>query len=104
MVTIPIPESVDAASLSVDLDGVTYRLGFRWNARASAWFMSLATEDETPIASGIKVVADWPLLRGVRGGLRPPGELLAVDTSGQQTDPGRDDLGRRVELVYVEAV
>src|SRR3972149_132195 len=47
-------------------------------------------------------VLDWPLLRRVRGPRRPPGSLVAVDATGSMLPPTLDDLGTRVQLVYVD--
>lgn len=84
----------------VDLDGVEYRLGIAWNRRGEHWTMSLSLADGSPVVSGIRIVADTPLLAAVSHPDRPLGELVALDTSGASLDPGRDDLGQRVLLMH----
>lgn len=83
------------------LDGTTYVLALNWNGREKRWMLSIRAADGTPIAEGLKVVIGWPLNRHVRGG--PPGMLWAVDTTGAGTDPGLQDLGSRVRLIYTDA-
>lgn len=108
MATLEIPvDSVDANfDLQVTLDSVALLLTFRWNARAEAWYLDIATAEGEVIAASRKVVIDWPLMmRGFRDsdGRLPTGELYALDTSGQGLRPGRNDLGGRVRLYYDEA-
>ena len=105
MATFIIPTRTDITDydMVVGLDGVSFILGFIWNYREEAWFMSVLAADETPIASGVRIVVDELLLEQVRGTLKPAGDLIAVDTTGAQVDPGIDDLGANVLLFYSEA-
>jgi hypothetical protein len=85
------------------LDGATYTLEFRWNVRLGAWFLAILDETgSTPIQTGIRLVANWRL-GSANVALQPPGSLFAHDTSGQGLDPGFEDLGTRVQLVYLTA-
>ena len=83
------------------LDGREYEFLFDWNGREEKWFLSLADEAGTAIVSGIKIVADYPLLRLVTDNRKPPGVLMARDASGAGLDPHFVDLGQRVTMVYV---
>ena len=86
------------------LDGREYLLTFRWNQREAKWYLSIADSEEAPIVSGVKVVLNFPLITNrVRDIRRPPGEIFAVDPSGDERDPGFNDLGARVRLLYIEA-
>lgn len=99
-----IPTSTDPAyTQRTKLDGVEYVLTFEWNERDARWYFSIADEDGEPIASGVKVVADWPLLRRVVDPRCPPGEIGAVDATGAGEPPGRYDLGERVKIYYYDA-
>lgn len=90
------------------LDGVIYTLVFRWNVRASAWYLDIWDEQGdqgTLFAAGVRVVCNYPLCAYFTG-RQPPGHLVAVDTSGQGLDPGIDDIGgptARVRLYYMTA-
>ncbi len=104
------------------LDGREYVLRFIYNEREQRWYLDLFDGDETPLALGLKLVANWNLLRRETDARLPPGELYAIDLSGTvdeqaavdldtvrilqiARDPGRDDLGAdgRVALVYLDA-
>lgn len=89
----------------VTLDGREYVLTLKWLQRVEKWSVSLADQDEVPILSGVKLVADYPLLTLCRHDARcPPGELLASDSSRQGLDPHFADISGdapRVTLMYV---
>lgn len=100
-----IPTDTELASyrMTVTLDGSDYVLDFEWSQREACWYISVLDQNETPIATGIKIVVEWDLLRLCVHDARPPGKLVAHDTSGQGIDAGFDELGTRVELLYFEA-
>jgi hypothetical protein len=85
-----------------ELEGTLYRFLFIWNERDEAWFMTVSDTDDDPIASGVRVVADFPLLRRVADARAPLGDIVALDSTGEG-DPGLADLGVRVSLVYEES-
>jgi hypothetical protein len=102
--TIPI---VDAATdgnfyFRVELDGEDFFLNFSFNQRDSHWYMDLSTIDGTPVRSGVKIVANWPLLSTLADRVRPKGEFVATDARRIPADPGLDDLGGNVVLSYVD--
>lgn len=105
MATRIIPTSTELSSYTqrVVLDGREYTLGFQWNQREAKWYLSLADQDGVAIVHGIKVVADFPLLRTLTDRRAPPGEIWAQDRSGTGADPGLRELGVRVILVYMDA-
>lgn len=100
--TIPLRSDLPHFDMQVTLDGVIYTLEFRWNRREGFWYMSLLHEDGTPLVLSMKFVIDHPFACRCRDSRRPPGALIAVDTSTQHRDPGLSDLGSRVLLVYFE--
>lgn len=89
------------------LDGRDYVLHFAYNQREDRWYLSLHDEEDVPILRGLKLVANWPLLKYYHADTRvPPGELIATDlTADGGSPPGFADLGegRRVELTYFDA-
>lgn len=110
MITLALPFNVPHFRQRVTLDGAEYLLTFEWNQRAEKWFFSIAASDETKILTGVKLVADYPLLTLARWNAQcPDGELYAVDSSGQGLDPHLLDLANengstpRVQVVYVTA-
>src|SRR5689334_8860857 len=104
MIQIPIATNPPPHfSLQPELDGVTYTLGLDWNDRDLRWYVSLLDAEEQVLIPGRKVVADFPLFIRFRRPNLPPGQLLALDTSGAGLAPGLADFGTRVLLLYVPA-
>lgn len=90
-----------------NLEGREYVLVFSFNERIARWYLSILDETEEPLLQGLKLVANWPLLRHYRYDTRlPPGELVVLTTDGSTEPPSLDELGpgKRAELVYLEAV
>lgn len=86
------------------LDGREYLLLFRWNQREGRWYLTISDQDGAPIVSGVKIVVNFPLITNrIVDARRPPGEIFATDTTGADIDPGLDDLGSRVVLIYIDA-
>lgn len=84
----------------VFLDGVKFILQFRFNVRLNYWSFHLLTAGYVHILSGISCVVDYPLLLRATSELRPVGQLYLIDTSGRGEEPGPQDLGARVKMVY----
>lgn len=100
-IEIPTPVDVPLYTFRVTLDGVEYLFKLDWNDRENRWYLGLYTADEIPLAVGIKVVANWPLLRRFTGTNMPPGILIAADMSAERGEsPEYADLGTRVKLLY----
>lgn len=101
MQTLPFSESPFFTE-DLILDGTTYRLSFLWNTRAARWSLSLFDASAQALVEGIAVVLDQELLEQYPTQGLPPGQLYAVDASGQLQTIGRDDFTlERVSLVYV---
>lgn len=100
---IPVTSDQPLYQQNTTLDGRDYILTFAYNARDFSWYLDIADQDAVPISSGIRIVVDWDLLKRCVDARRPPGILVANDLSGAGIDPGKDDFGTRVELIYFEA-
>lgn len=99
-VTVPTRTDLPYYDLQIALDSVTYTLNFRWNVRLGAWFMGvLDLEGINWILAPARVVVDIPLFQWITGRM-PPGAFVAIDTTGSGIDPGLNELGSRVQLVY----
>lgn len=88
------------------LDGRDFILKFSYNQREERYYLSIYDEQEEPLLMGLKLVANWPLLRRYRWNpALPPGEIWVMDLTGEGTPPTLDELGegRRCELTYLEA-
>jgi hypothetical protein len=85
------------------LDGKEYLFTFDWQDRSERWYLSIHSINEEPLILGIKIVANWPLLRKFpKDGRIPAGELVAVDFAESGEPPGLLELGTRVQLHYYE--
>jgi hypothetical protein len=101
-IEIPIPSDVPLFSERITLRGVEYLFQFDWNDRAQRWSLSIFTVDEQPLATGIRIVANWPLLRRFTDPRLPRGTLIAADLSPSQGEsPTYLDLGTRVRLMFI---
>lgn len=100
---ISIQPGVPSFRQRVALDGAEFLLQFAWNQRSAKWYLSVYDTSETPLALNLKVVADWPLTRLITDERMFPGEVFALDTTGEGIDPGLSDLGARVKLIYIDA-
>lgn len=88
------------------LDGGVYLLSFSYAQRERVYYISISLTDGTPLAMGIKIMCNVPLLGASRVDSRlPPGEIFAVATGPQTHPPGMGELGAglRVELTYADS-
>lgn len=100
---LPIQPGNPNFTIDVDMDGVTYTLQFKWNARAPGWFVSISTSTGEVLVLARRLPVNWPLWWRNRDPLLPSGYLMLNDTTGADLDPGVEDLGARVQVVYVTA-
>jgi len=105
MALLECPTRVDLPCYhyNITLEGTTYTLSFKWNSRMAKWFVTLGDAAGADILSNIPLVANWPLLARFKMAGKPPGQLVAFDTSLKNLDAGRFDLGNRVRLMYQES-
>lgn len=98
-----IPVTKDPHQLiPVILDGVSYQIQLLWNGRSNSWSMAIYNAATELLVGSIRAVANFPLLKYFTDLELPQGDLRFWDQSGAGIDPGRDDLGTRVLLVYEE--
>lgn len=97
---IPVPVDTPLWKERVTLSGRDYILRGDYLEREQRWYLSFYTVGEEPLALGIKLVSNWPLLRGYTDNRLPKGEIMAVDTVLGGEPPVFEDLGRRVNLIY----
>jgi hypothetical protein len=84
------------------LDQSDYALTFRWSDRGSAWYMDITDTAGDLLLSGVRLSLGVGLLSRFSDYRLPAGEFITLDTSGQGVEAGRQDLGSRVRLYYVE--
>lgn len=105
MSVLRIPTSSDPYSVQrTDLEGREYILQFDWSTRESVWYMTIYDSSGSPLASGIKLVCNWPLTYRLPNPALPPGDLMvSTKTAADDSPPGLLDMaeGGRCELTYV---
>lgn len=82
----------------VALSGVVFGFRFYFNRRDQHWYFDMTDAAGVLLRAGMKVVADFPLLRQWTQQNRPDGELSSI--AATDTDPGLEDLGALALLVY----
>lgn len=101
---ITLPQTNGAEfTLSVSLFGVQYGMRFFFNIRDQSWALDFNAPDGSPIMQGMRCITGFDLLAVVTDSRKPPGYLMLIDTAiagGVGNEPGLNDLGRRVKLVY----
>lgn len=104
MNVVQLPIVADGAHFrfTTELDGATYGFEFRWNHRSEQWKLSVFDGDGVALVHGITLVVGFELFHRYRAyGTLPPGNLIVLDTEGQNAKVGFENLGRRFLLYYV---
>lgn len=100
MVTIPVDQNLLFWQQTTTLDGVSYLLEFRYNAREFVYYLKIMMTDGTILAQGIKLVSNYPLLQAYNDDRMPLGEIMAVAAGADDSPAKLGDIGGRVTLVY----
>lgn len=97
-----IPVDSDNASFKfrTDLEDIAYVLRLDWNERSERWHLDIFDADETPLKVGLPLNINSDIIGRFADTRLPPGLIMLYDTSGQNEEAGRDDLGDRCMLLY----
>lgn len=92
----------------VILDDVEYQLRWRYIQVEDRWSLDLSSAGGTLLASGIRVVQNFPLLAENRAGRAadtfPPGEIFVNDARASgRLEPGLDELGVDLLVFYIDS-
>lgn len=103
IVEIPLRSDLDRYSVIAAINGTDYRFSVSFNTRDDHWYISIELTDGTELAAGLPIVSNQPLLARWRWDSRLPqdGFLMAVDSSGEDIEPEKEDLGDRVKLLWI---
>ena len=101
MVILPFVPSVPFYRFSVLLGGTPYVFDVRWNSRAAQWYFDMSEEDGTAIVRGAAIALGAISGRTSSHPFMFTGVILARDTTQQNVDPTLDDLGTRVQVIYM---
>lgn len=85
------------------LDGTPYRFSFKWNTRGEFWSLIIKSADNT-IYGTFKIVLNYEIISDFPDRNLPPGQIYAIDTTGNNNVIGRNDFtaDRQIKIVYVE--
>lgn len=97
---IPVRSDLPAYEFDITLDGKIFNLSFAWNDRSELWSMDIFDENGNELLMGVPILTNWDLIGRFRMKTLPPRMFLCVDTAGEGKNPGIDDFGSRVILVY----
>ena len=100
MVKIPLLAQ-PAYTQDVTLEGVAYKIRIKWNNRGQYYTMDFLTKEGAALVSGMKLALNAALLRVHPGRGLPPGEIVVIDSGGDNTVVGQDDIEGRVEVIYM---
>ena len=105
-VEIPVNYTLPWQGLWINLENARYYMVFYWNSRSEKWYASINKTPTEPIKAFVPILSGWILWRQLRDDSLPPGDLVVVDSSTKNINPGRWEFGsgRRVSLIYYAAV
>ncbi len=88
-------------SKKITINGTLYVFNIRWNDAFEFWALSVTDENNTAIASNIRMVQNFDLFREKRGLGLPVGKLMLLNSTGAQTPVTFDNV-EEFALVYSE--
>lgn len=100
---LPARPSVPAYRYRIDLDGEIFVLDYEYNSRMGKWLLQIEDEEGEVLIAHAPIIVNWPIFERFIQEELPAGVIAAYDSSGQNEDPGRFDLGSRVKMIYREA-
>lgn len=101
VIEIPLTSEFANFQFQTILELQVYGFEMSWNQRYERWSMTLLTSNDVPLVEGVPVMSGPVVLEQYVYEGMPPGKIVFVDTSGEDIDPGRNDLGDRVRMFYI---
>ncbi len=104
MSLLTIPTGNDPYSVQrTTLEGVDYVLSFDYSSRENVWYLTIADSSSNVLATGIKIVTNYPLTYRLSTVGIPPGRLFCWSKTEDDSPAGLDDLlpDGRCALAYL---
>lgn len=98
--TFEVPLKARSQRMSIDLNGVTYRLTVKWNDPNQSWIMDLADQNDVPIVSGIPLITGADLLSQLEY-LGFGGSFIASVDTDDVAVPNYQNLGTTGHLYFL---
>lgn len=100
---IPMDNRDASFEYTVELEGNSFKLIFRWNGRVENWIFDLYDSDDVAVQTGNPYYVSLILLaQNVRSN-RPPGDFVAENEATAGLNPDRFAIGGDVKFLYDEA-
>jgi len=101
---LPVRSDFSAYQFQIDLEGVIYTLDFGFNTRADRWYMSIFdSSGEILLVGDIPILVNIPLADQYIDKRLPLGRFIAIDETGNNGNPGIDNFGTDIKLLYEES-
>lgn len=101
MIVIPTRSDLSSYRFQVTIESVIYIFEFRWNTQFEFWTFDIYDFGSVPLITGVKLIVNYPLTKRYAKEELPPGELIAIDSTSTLDRVGRNDLGDKVQLIYM---
>lgn len=106
MATLLVPTRTDPNEYNqrVLLDGVAFRMLFKYNAREDFWYMDLRDDNGVGVKLGMKLLTGFSLTRLIADiDLRPAGVLMMIDATDADQEAGLLTIGQASSLLYIQS-
>ncbi len=101
------PESSPSSEIDFGavLGGLEYQFALQWIGVGEFWAITITDTRRQTVLASLRVVGNTDMLQPFNDMPRlPPGKLVAYDTTGMQSDPGREDWLERHLLIYEDPI
>lgn len=95
---VPLRPSLASYSFNTTVENVVYVFELLWCEYDSSWYLSVFTELNVPICTGIRLVLGIALGRRCLHPLFQTGVFVMVDLTGKGREATFEDLGVRVQM------
>lgn len=103
-IVLPVRSDFPAYQFQLDIEGTLYTLDFGFNGRSERWYMSIFdSSGEILIVGDIPILVNIPLADRYIDERLPLGRFIAIDETGKNQNPGRDNFGTDIKLLYEES-
>lgn len=100
MIKVPMFQ-VYTFSESISIDSRTYTLTFTWNHRAKYWSVHVDDSTGARVASGLRLMLEFDLLRRYSKTELPRGQFIAIRDGSEKIDITFDETAKSLHLLYV---
>lgn len=100
MISIDFQSGFPDQTADIAIGNQTYTIRVKWNERFEFWSMSIYDREAGPIATGIRMVRDYPMISHLSLS-QFDGDFVFLRTFGDKDAPAFESLGGDYTLIYV---